>query len=194
MAGLWQGFLDLKDIGAIDHLPRLIAAEAHRSLAIALCEGGGCIPDEAAAFQTLALSIGATQSAFQALQALRQSDGRAVALGNDGLIATQEELAATEGLLESVRSLYQAALSLAMRRIMRRIMASWTKARCERVRFSKALASRRQRPSHPNVRDVLAKAGIQRLGSTTNPFVSQRLTISSGRRAAFLTAAAVVAP
>ena len=67
-------------------------------------------------------------------------------------------------------------------------MASRTKARCERARFSKSLASRRQRPSHPNVRST-----IQRLGSTTNPFVSQRLTISSGRRAALLTAAAVAA-
>ena len=69
-------------------------------------------------------------------------------------------------------------------------MASCTKARCERARFSKSFARRRQRPSHPNVRST-----IQRLGSTTKPMaVSERLTISSGRRADFFTAAAVVAP
>ena len=33
-----------------------------------------------------------------------------------------------------------AALSLAMHRIMWRIMERWTKARCERVRFSRSLA------------------------------------------------------
>lgn len=104
MAGLWQGFLDLKEMGAIDRLPRLIAAEAHGSLAAALRESGDRIPNKAAAFQTLALSIGAAQSAFQALQALRQSNGRAVALGNDGLVAMQEDLAATEGLLAELSS------------------------------------------------------------------------------------------
>lgn len=104
MAGLWQGFLDLKEMGAINRLPRLIAAEAHGSLAAALRDGGDRIPDRPAAFETLAISIGATQSAYQALQALRQSNGRAVALGNDGLISMQEELAATEGVLAELSS------------------------------------------------------------------------------------------
>jgi threonine synthase len=104
MAGLWQGFRDLQEMGAIDRLPCLIAAEAYGSLVAALSEGGDRIPDKVAAFQTLALSIGATQSAFQALQALRQSGGCAVALGNDGLVAMQEELAATEGLFAELSS------------------------------------------------------------------------------------------
>lgn len=104
MAGLWQGFLDLKEMGVIDRLPRLIAAEAHGSLTAALCDVGDRIPNKPAAFQTLAISIGATQSAFQALQALRQSDGRAVPLGNDGLIAMQEDLAATEGIFAELTS------------------------------------------------------------------------------------------
>jgi acyl-CoA thioesterase FadM len=43
-------------------------------------------------------------------------------------------------------------------------------AACERARFAKSLASRRQRPSQPNVREVLAQAGIQRLDSSTKPF------------------------
>ena len=104
MAGIWQGFLDLQRMGAIYRLPRLIAAEAHGSLAAALNEGSDRVPDKAATFQTLALSIGATQSAFQALQALRQSNGRAVALGNEGLIAMQETLAATEGIFAELSS------------------------------------------------------------------------------------------
>src|SRR5215211_7312644 len=59
---------------------------------------------------------------------------------------------------------------------MRRIMASWTKARCVRVSASKSLARRRQRPNQPNVRST-----IQRFWSTTKPCaVSERFTISSG--------------
>jgi threonine synthase len=104
IAGLWQGFLDLQAMGAIDRLPRLIAAEAHGSLQAALRDGGDRIPNMPAAFQTRAISIGATQSAYQALQALRQSDGRAVTLGNEGLVAMQEELAATEGIFAELSS------------------------------------------------------------------------------------------
>ena len=48
------------------------------------------------------------------------------------------------------------------------------KAACVRVRLSKSLARRRQRPSQPKVRST-----IQRLGRTWKPFVvSERLTIS----------------
>jgi threonine synthase len=104
IAGLWQGFLDLREMGGIDRLPRLIAAEAHGSLAAALRGGGDRIPDQPAAFQALAISVGATQSAYQALQALRQSNGCAVALGNDGLVAMQEELAASEGIFAELSS------------------------------------------------------------------------------------------
>jgi threonine synthase len=98
LAGLWQGFLDLKEMGVVERMPRLIAAEVHGSLTAALREGGDRIPNQPAGFQTLAISIGATQSALQALQALRQSNGYAVALGNDDLIAMQQELAASEGI------------------------------------------------------------------------------------------------
>jgi threonine synthase len=104
LAGLWQGFCDLKETGVIDRLPRLIAAEAYGSLAATLRVGGDRMVDKVAPFQTLALSIGATQSAFQALQALRQSNGCAVPLGNDGLAAMQEELAAREGLFAELSS------------------------------------------------------------------------------------------
>jgi threonine synthase len=104
MAGLWQGFLDLQQLGVITRLPRLIAAEAHGSLSAALREDSDAIPNQLAMCETLATSIAATQSAFQALHALRQSKGQAVMLGNDGLIAMQEELADTEGIFAELSS------------------------------------------------------------------------------------------
>ena len=53
-------------------------------------------------------------------------------------------------------------------------MASCTNASCVRVRFSKSLTSRRQRPSHPKVLST-----IHRFATTTKPLAaSERLTIS----------------
>jgi len=64
----------------------------------------------------------------------------------------------------------------------RRIDASLMNARALRLRFSKSLASLRQRLSHARVRST-----TQRLGNTSKPFaVSERLTISTDNRGRIL--------
>jgi threonine synthase len=102
--GMWRGFLDLHERGVIDRLPRMVAAEVFGSLTAALATTDDTLPDPGTAFDTLAVSIGATQGSFQALQVLRQSGGRAVTVGNDGLIRMQEELAASEGIFAELSS------------------------------------------------------------------------------------------
>jgi hypothetical protein len=73
--------------------------------------------------------------------------------------------------LESVSKLYQGLQSF---RSMRRMEASFKKARPLQLRFSQSLARRRQRLSQAIVRST-----IQRLGSCTNPDArSDRLMIS----------------
>lgn len=112
-----QGFSDLIAARVIDRMPRLVAAEAHGSLAAALHNGSDCVHPAPAEEVALAKSIAANQSAYQALKALRETDGVAVRVGNNGLIATQEMLARREGLflelasvmpLIAVRTLVQA--------------------------------------------------------------------------------------
>ena len=63
------------------------------------------------------------------------------------------------------------------------------KASAFTARFSKSLASLRQRPSQAKVRST-----SQRLGKGTKPGLSPRLTISSRQRPVPATAAAVVSP
>jgi hypothetical protein len=72
---------------------------------------------------------------------------------------------------------------------MRRIMPRQRKARALTAKFSKSLASLRQRPSHANVLST-----IQRLARGTKPSASPRLTISSRQRPVPATAAAVASP
>jgi threonine synthase len=110
--GMWQGFVDLHERGVISRLPRMAAAEVFGSLKAALAESGDAVPETEAPFDTLAISIGAAQGSFQALQALRQSGGTAAAVGNDGLIRLQEDFASCEGVfaeLSSVTPLMAAA-------------------------------------------------------------------------------------
>ncbi|MBN8931540.1 MAG: threonine synthase [Rhizobium pusense] len=116
LAGVWLGFRELLDDGRIDRMPRLLAAEAHGSLRQALDQQTDRIPDVAPSFDALAVSVGATRSTFQALKALRETNGIAVPVSNDGLIAFQERIAATEGtFLELSSAMPIAAIAAAKR-------------------------------------------------------------------------------
>jgi threonine synthase len=111
--GMWKGFDELRRLGWIARVPRLVAAEVYGSLGAALADGGDALPDMPSAHATVAASIGATRSTFQALAALRASGGTARSVANDALLAWQRALAC-EGLyvepssaapLEAIRQL-----------------------------------------------------------------------------------------
>jgi threonine synthase len=111
--GMWKGFDELRRLGWIERVPRLAAAEVYGSLGAALADGTDAVPDMPQTHATVAGSIGATRSTFQALAALRGSGGAARSVGNDALLAWQRALA-HEGLyvepssaapLEAVRQL-----------------------------------------------------------------------------------------
>ncbi|GLS18054.1 hypothetical protein GCM10007874_10700 [Labrys miyagiensis] len=116
LAGVWQGFEDLRLRGVIERSPRLVAAEVHGSLARALAEGTDLVAEMPAAFDTLAVSIGTTRSTFQAVNALRASGGAAVPVSNQGLIELQEELARREGILAELASVTPFAAIAMLRR------------------------------------------------------------------------------
>jgi hypothetical protein len=67
----------------------------------------------------------------------------------------EEKQAIKQGRIpEPVRRVHEVWEALAIRRSMRRIMASSMKARWVRVSASKSLARRRQRPNQPKVRST----------------------------------------
>lgn len=113
--GMWQGFLDLHERGVITRLPKMAAAEVFGSLKAALAHNGDTVPEMEARFDTLAVSIGASQGAFQALHVLRQSGGTAVSIGNEGLIRLQEDFAASEGVFAELASVTPLAAAARLR-------------------------------------------------------------------------------
>jgi len=102
--GVWTGFQDLFAQGAISRLPRMAAAEVHGSLAQALATGSDRLEERKLAFESLAVSIGAPRSTYQALKVLRESSGCAVPVNNEGLVEMQERLARDEGVFAELAS------------------------------------------------------------------------------------------
>jgi threonine synthase len=98
LIGMWRGFAEMRAMGWIDRLPRMMAAEVSGSLGAALRAGVDVLPDIPLAEETVAKSTTATRSTFQALYALRESGGAAMVVGNDAILKWQQRLAREEGL------------------------------------------------------------------------------------------------
>ena len=75
--GMWKGFDELASLGLIRQPPRMVAAEMAGCLTAALASGQDAIPEITAPSPFVAGSISVNQSTYQALHALRASDGAA---------------------------------------------------------------------------------------------------------------------
>ena len=97
LVGMWKGFEDMMAFGWTDRMPRMIGAEIHGSADSALRMGSDAPPNMPKARDTIAVSIGATQSTYQAVDILRRSRGMAVKVGDDSLLRFQRSLAEKDG-------------------------------------------------------------------------------------------------
>lgn len=115
--GIHQGFLDLRETGMIDRLPRLFAVEPFARLATVLAGG-----DVRAEFpgDTRQLSIAGNTATLQGEIALRESGGAAVVIDDDAAQAAQAWLAARGPYLE----LSSAAAIAAARALARGALAT----------------------------------------------------------------------
>jgi threonine synthase len=98
LVGMWRGFEDMRAMGWIDRMPRLVAAETSDSLGHALARPGDTLEDRPRAEETVASSISATRGTYQALAMLRRSGGTAVTLANAETMRWHAALARDEGL------------------------------------------------------------------------------------------------
>ena len=96
--GMWKGFEEMRAMGWTRRTPRFIAAEVSGSFEQALADGADALPVVERATASVATSIGASQGTYQGLAALRASQGRAVFVPDDEIIAWSERLAHAEGV------------------------------------------------------------------------------------------------
>ncbi|HLH26693.1 MAG TPA: pyridoxal-phosphate dependent enzyme [Chloroflexota bacterium] len=106
--GVWRAFQELRELGWVVSIPRMVAAEVYGALQNALANDldhtepmpGG---------PTVAVSAANQVSAYQSLAMLRQTGGTAIGATDDEIMAEQLRLARTEGLWAEAAS----ALTLA---------------------------------------------------------------------------------
>jgi threonine synthase len=98
LVGMWRGFEDMVAFGWTDKMPRMVAAEVYGSLATAISQDADVPPEMPKAFDTVAVSIGAVQGTYQALDIVRRSKGAAIQIGNEDMMRWQSTLACEEGL------------------------------------------------------------------------------------------------
>jgi threonine synthase len=114
LAGLYRGFAELRDGGAIARVPRLIAAEAYPTLSNALTsESEG--PVAADGTGSKAFSVATPRSTYQALQAIRASGGTAVVVSDSATLRWHAELRQHEGLFVEFSSAMPVAAAAQLR-------------------------------------------------------------------------------
>ena len=109
-----KGLQELRRLGLIDRLPRLVAAERFGPLSRALALGLDHVPSVPTG-PTVAISIDSDVSTIQALDAIRATDGTALAVPEEAIVAAQLEVARAEGLFPEPSS----ACALAAARLLR---------------------------------------------------------------------------
>lgn len=116
--GLWgivRGFEELWRAGVVEGQPRPVAAEVFGPLAAALAAGAERVAPVPAG-PSVAFSIAAGISTYQALHALRSAGGRAAVVTDDDLLAVHAELGECEGLFAEPSAVAGLAAARQLRR------------------------------------------------------------------------------
>lgn len=118
VVGAWKGFGELKSLGWIDRLPRMVAAQAEAAAPLVRAWERGLAdvePVEPGPTVAEAIRVGRPRLGWQTLQALRRSNGAAVGVTDAEILEAQRLLATQEGIFAEP----SAAVSVAAARRLR---------------------------------------------------------------------------
>lgn len=103
--GVFKGFRELRQLGLTERLPRIVAVEPFGSLAETLAANSRFPVESAHQRTTAAFSTATPTSTYQALLAVRESGGTALAVREEEeILAAQRGLGATNGLFVEAAS------------------------------------------------------------------------------------------
>lgn len=99
--GLWKGFRDFYELGLIERLPRLIGVQAEGSAPLVHAFEHGLAQAEPLVPHTIAdsISVGVPRDQIKALRAVRESNGKFIAVPDQGILAAISTLAREVGVL-----------------------------------------------------------------------------------------------
>lgn len=99
ISGLWKGFVELREAGLVDRVPKLLAVQAEHSNSVKLAfEGDGEIRAVSGTTIADSISVSVPRDGDAAVRALRESAGAAVAVTDDEILDAMRVLARSEGL------------------------------------------------------------------------------------------------
>ena len=116
VSGIHKGFTDLRDMGFIDRLPRMIVVQAEGSRAIHNAFHGGVAEVENATTVADSISVNRPRVALHALRALRESGGDTVLVSDDEILAAMPVMARETGVFAEPAAAAALAGLLAMGR------------------------------------------------------------------------------
>jgi len=103
--GIFKGFQELKQRGAVDKIPRMVVAQGlNSSPTVAAIESGSDKVPETEKADTVAGALRVNFGTEHTLVAVRQSKGFGVAASDDEIISSQRKIAASEGIFTEVSS------------------------------------------------------------------------------------------
>ena len=115
--GIWKGMRELRALGLVADVPRMVAAEPYGPLAAAL-ERALETPAPVRGEGSIAFSIATRYGTYQGLAALRESRGLGVQVTDEGIFEAQRALAREEGVFVEPSS--AAALTAVMQLVARK--------------------------------------------------------------------------
>jgi threonine synthase len=107
-SGAWKGFCEYREIGYVERVPKMLAAEVFGPLENALEKDLDHV-EEVPWGPTVGISVGLNTSALQGLNVLRESGGTAARASDEEMIAMQRDLASLEGIYAEASSVLSLA-------------------------------------------------------------------------------------
>lgn len=99
ISGIWKGFTDLKALGWIDRMPRLLAVQSGESDAIVRAlDAGGKIPVVSGNTVADSISVSIPRDGEAAVQAIQRSGGFGIQVSDEEVLTGIRELAQKEGV------------------------------------------------------------------------------------------------
>jgi threonine synthase len=117
LSGVYKGMAELRALGLVDHVPKMVAAEPYGPLTAAL-ERTLEVPEPVRGEGSVALSIASRYGTYQGLRALRDSGGHGEQVTDEGILEAQRSLACEEGVFVEPSS--AAALTAVMQLVARK--------------------------------------------------------------------------
>jgi threonine synthase len=99
LSGMFKGFWELRKFGWIEKLPRLIAVQSEGSDALVRYLDTGRFEYHPASTVADSICAGAPRNLYMAAHAVKESDGKAIAVSDDEILQAQKLLAQQAGLL-----------------------------------------------------------------------------------------------